>query len=702
MEEGKTKVILLGYDDKLLKNVSDRVNETRPAEVIYFTDLKDFLEASIDQNPDMIGVSVGFPHKGTQRFPKLFKMVLNKPVLTFGENQDARTRKALSSSQSDLKIQGVITAHNLWMKILNYKKMKEVEEKGQKEKGKQSEDKKSDSVFLKGGVDDKIKTNKTNVLSNLYAALNDPSKEENVKNMNLVSSQSSEDGTEDNTSEQNSLNPDEKKQSSSPSLKGQSPLTDNSFIDGDEAKTTANRVEGSLDSSNNNSNSESQSQNSNDPMSSKDDHDGGGVHIQKNAKLNQSFGEPGHAKDQNGNPLEDNNHLSKAKTEGPAEQASGGKNKVKDDSKDRQDRKKRPTADGSGIDEKNKKKKKESTDDKDKGALKKNAENAKESTNKNKEADSEEALKKNTSQSEKTSDEQKQKDLSALDESKRENDNKNKKTSQSGEAGKQKDANKPEFGKVQLADAKEIKTEKDKKTKEKLEQEKSKARNILKVASEKALEQEFRATSIKEALAFDVTKVEVFTIDMGSLKGYLVITNTKDERLQEDLLLNFRDALMISLKVEGGAADISLPYQIDMDVKEYSEVVSQFADFTVQHKNQNDNGFVVSFVSRETLLPSLEDSDKSDMYLVDIKVIPPQTPVTFDAYLYLPRNQRFVRYLKEGRCLSLKQAKRHTEEDDGQSKLYLPKDQKKMFEKFFIQNTLNWEFIVHEKQEKAS
>ena len=101
---------------------------------------------------------------------------------------------------------------------------------------------------------------------------------------------------------------------------------------------------------------------------------------------------------------------------------------------------------------------------------------------------------------------------------------------------------------------------------------------------------------------------------------------------------------------------------------------------------------MLSFLKREVISPQYQDSDKDGMLAVDMKTIPPQTPVNFDAFIYMPINKKFVRYLKEGRSLSLKQVKRHIEGDEP-CILYLPKSDKGKLIQFFIQNTISWEFI---------
>ena len=191
MEE-KTKVALIGMNSELLSTLAEKINSSRPVELVYFTDLKDFLENSIDNKPDIIGVSVNFPHKSITRFPKLFRMALNTKVLTFGENQDNKSRKLLNSIQSDYKIQGKLNAHNLWMKILNILKDKEKErDRLENNQDLDESKKKSNMVFLKDSLNSNNKEkNKNSLLNSLYKALDENDPEKSESDLNLIKSSS--------------------------------------------------------------------------------------------------------------------------------------------------------------------------------------------------------------------------------------------------------------------------------------------------------------------------------------------------------------------------------------------------------------------------------------------------------------------------------------------------------------------------------
>ncbi len=574
MDQAKLKVILIGFNQNLLKSIADRVNSQRPVEVQYCTDLKDFLAICLDQQPDLIGVSVSYPHQQITRFPKIFKMALNIPVLTFGEAQDAKTRKALSSTTGDLQIQGVITAHNLWMKIVNFQKMQEEEIEKAQNGVTESGESKPNSIFLKNGKN-KSAGNKNSILSSLFSALNeDGSAEKSESNFKHFSS---DDGNKPTTTYHDTS-------SESAELKTSNMNHVVGTTSSKEKKTSSlNSIEG-RDTSNNGRDNKSDDKSIN---TGKRD----AAVVNKKASILDSL-------------LNTDPSLGSSKENLTRPESKNAKNKQGD----------------------------------------------------------------------------------VLDQFPKESESRN-------------NQNQREFGKVQLSDEKEIKEEAVKKTKEKSLREQVKKKSVLELCCELSLEKTFKAPKSEEIKRFNLEDIAVFTVDLGSIKGYLLLASVPGKAV-DDEVRSFKKYLIEALKENGAFGDVSEPYRLDLSVENYIPSVAEFSEFNVNHQASNGEMFNVAFVQREVVLPTLSESDKPDMFFIDIKIIPPQTPVNFEAFIYLPRNNRFVRYLKENGSLSLKQAKRHMEED-GQKKLYLPKNQKRQFEKFYIRNTLNWEFELHKKS-KAS
>lgn len=585
MEE-KLKVGILGTDYQKLKVIVDKVNATRPVEVSHFSNLKEFLMFCIQTKPELVGISVNFPHKSVMQFPKVFKMALGACVIVFGEKQDAKGRKLLAGAQADFKISGMITAHNLWMKIIGYQKMKEEDQAASSGGSMSSQKNKAmdSTVHLKGGNDTQINQQNNNLLNSLFSALGESAPDDD-SNMNHVSSSGVE-GPDKDLGQL--LNSDSGNQEVSSSL-----------------DSVADQLGGS--SSTNKSGVT---------------HASGGM--TDDAGMAMSDREVENASNESSN-------TTNAKSDLPGEGGEG-----------------------------------QSASEDRKGSSKSEKENNVKLAKPGLENE-------NNPNSEQLS--------------------KNSADSSDGESNRENNSDGNEFGKVKLADEKEIKAAEKERKKVKNEQEERKQKDILIESCELALKDVFLSNIEEGSEEFANRDVYTFIVDMPNVKGYLLLANTDSVKPDEHVLKDFKAIILENIKNKGYHAEISDSYQIDAETENYFLNVTDFCDFVVSGKTGEGSQQVASFVKRESVWPKFEDSDKEDMYLVDIKVIPPRTLVNFDAFIFLPKNNRFVRYLKEGRSLSLAQAKRHTE-NLSNSKFYLPKDHKSNFTQFFIQNTIRWEFVV--------
>ncbi len=545
-------------------------------------------------------------------------------MIVFGEKQDLKTRKALAAVTADFKINGILTAHNLWTKIVNFQKMGDEQETGSSG-SKLSENSTPDSVFLKGGSsEDKKNLNKSNVLSNLFKALDNPNHEFDNEDVSMVGSSDATKYKKSSIAHMPTGDDDDVETKSSMShISGSSSELKSSQSDSDRLDELGKTSDSLMDDDS-------------DSMSSlKEDEDGAmGVHG-KSSKEKAT-----HAKGAKGSESEKENN--EAELDAALDEALNAS--------DNHDEDDRPKAGDQPTDDKS------------------NSDNSSKAPN--------------------------------IEGKKKEKNPNSQNSDQDDEGSKNSDEEKP-FGAVQLSDEDEVKEHQKKKDKEKGEEEEKKYKNALIKASEQALESIFSAHPNKEASPYSIDSLCVFLIEVGRFKGYLTLANDNSAPMSAQDFSNFRDAIIIGLQQQGIMGEVSKAHLLNPEVEDYPRVISEFTEFSLVHKNQGGSNYNVAFVKREVLQPTFSLSEKEDMYLVDIKVIPPRAPVNFDAFLYLPRNNRFVRYLKEGRSLSLKQAKRHTEEEDGQSKLYLPKVQEENFVKFFIQNTLNWEFTLHSKKDAA-
>ena len=559
MSEEKINVALLGLDTSLLSKVTKRINDSRPVRVRFFTDLKEFLEGCLQDYPDIVGISVCFPHKNITQFPKIVKHALNIPVIAFGENQQTRTRKDLSSSNADYKITGVLTAHNLWMKLLNFQKQQEEDASSLKKGSKKGNNtavasSKESSKNNRGGAKP---INDKSALNNLIAAMDNNGPIDSRRDVNFVTNlMSGDDDEEDKNGGKNY-----------PYLKD--------------------------------------SDNSNGSNEKKDDY--WGDNYDDETFMGMSI-----------------NDLEKLADDLVAQ--------AKSETKDQPN-----TKDGNGIP------------------------NSYDPTG---------------------------------------NNDPNVHFIQNGGPGENQQPGR-ESNEIQLTSKEDLKRKKQEREKVLEEAEFNKRLEVFKEACSDGLKKVFHSEDQKDWRDFANDRAILFVVIMNNVKGYLLISNSFHHDFGQQHLEDYRKYLIDHMRQHKVFLECSAPYEITVDTNFYVQTMKEFSNFTLCTEDENGKQIIANFVHRELVYPKFEKSEQKDMLNIDIKTIPPSTIVNFDAFLFLPKNKKYVRYLKNGRSLNLRQVKRISQ-DPKNSKLFLPKDQKKRFIKFFIQNTINWEIAVAENSRESA
>jgi len=116
-DEQKIKVHVLAVDSAKMNSIQERVCKMRPVEMTCFFDMKDFFAVSKERKPDVVALSMNYPHSGVAQFPQFFESTVRCPVIVFLEEDNPKGRTVLSVCDTQYKISSMVTAHNLWMKI---------------------------------------------------------------------------------------------------------------------------------------------------------------------------------------------------------------------------------------------------------------------------------------------------------------------------------------------------------------------------------------------------------------------------------------------------------------------------------------------------------------------------------------------------------------------------------------------------------
>lgn len=140
-------------------------------------------------------------------------------------------------------------------------------------------------------------------------------------------------------------------------------------------------------------------------------------------------------------------------------------------------------------------------------------------------------------------------------------------------------------------------------------------------------------------------QVAVMCFDNRKLKGYFVMATSKYEEYSNEELKVFHDHIAESVKElgmkikDGGVAIVDTP---EFDFIGWMVENSQFSSFVQNGENES----VIAFVPAGREMPTLEAEGGGHMVPIETNSILAGTKLTFDLYLFLEKNQKFILYVK--------------------------------------------------------
>lgn len=168
-------------------------------------------------------------------------------------------------------------------------------------------------------------------------------------------------------------------------------------------------------------------------------------------------------------------------------------------------------------------------------------------------------------------------------------------------------------------------------------------------AMESAGEKQFNKLHEQNRMG-QISKISIIPVDNDQEKGFILVADAQNEFISKDSLEQFKEVLSQEMKsridVElslGDVFDVETP---EVDMNAWASNYSQFS-FVCYDENTNQEK-MVCFLKRENLFPETEKIDNYEMHKVELNGIPARTPLNFDAYLYLERNEKMLPYLRRG------------------------------------------------------
>ncbi len=160
------------------------------------------------------------------------------------------------------------------------------------------------------------------------------------------------------------------------------------------------------------------------------------------------------------------------------------------------------------------------------------------------------------------------------------------------------------------------------------------------------------------ALLESVSQMGLIPVTTEFIRGYVMIALAREDYLTDAFLKDFNAHFKASLFEQGTKLSMEEPLSVRLAPFEIQKMVKASGEHSMGGQHL-DSQALVSFIRRERVLPRIQsDSNSAEMALIDIGELPSETPLTFETFLHLPLNKKFIRYIKNGGKISKKQKER--------------------------------------------
>jgi len=179
-------------------------------------------------------------------------------------------------------------------------------------------------------------------------------------------------------------------------------------------------------------------------------------------------------------------------------------------------------------------------------------------------------------------------------------------------------------------------------------------RSVLYRAIQRAVEQASQPDNqIAVSPLAVVNKVSYFEVLSQNYSGYVVIASPAGRSTDLDFAKAVKEFLFESLEIAGDRVSESEAREVSVEQVDFKEWAKKYAAF---HKTINHNGeeLGIAFFAVDNLA---EEPQANEYHLIPVELsrIEAHRVIHFDIYLHLPLNGRYIRYVRKGERLMIKQ-----------------------------------------------
>ena len=170
---------------------------------------------------------------------------------------------------------------------------------------------------------------------------------------------------------------------------------------------------------------------------------------------------------------------------------------------------------------------------------------------------------------------------------------------------------------------------------------------------------EVSSRTTEEAHAIEGTRqISVLTIKSSRFHGYLIAAHGANKKIDPNFATGIKTRLIEHLKKQGESMkNDEADFEMEIKKVEFGTWAEEFAEFVAISQHE-DSELAVAFVGGDPELGRVETSAAQDMVSCQLKDLAVGEPVECDMFLHLRKNDKYVRYLKQGVPLTQEQKDR--------------------------------------------
>lgn len=182
------------------------------------------------------------------------------------------------------------------------------------------------------------------------------------------------------------------------------------------------------------------------------------------------------------------------------------------------------------------------------------------------------------------------------------------------------------------------------------------------------------------------THLACIVISSSRFSGYLVTAMAKDRMVEKPFIETIRKRLIKFLRANGEHAEENESLSIKVREVPFEKWALSDADF-LRKSVHNGEEVAMAFFPRVDIKASFKETEDSEMAAVSINELIPNSPVEFNIYIHLPRNNKYVLYTPCGGTFFANQRDRLKQQ--GISHLHILKLELSGLDKYRAQHFLN-------------